>query len=238
MLAAAAESESETLRRAFEIAVEVRPSRGAAAAQPKLEAGDFTVSLGGNAVTVEEARPIAAGEWQILLYVDGLVAKHDELERAAAALEAAKAQLAALGPVTILVADTLIEPWVEDSTDLDELQSAFAELGEATFEPPSSRGPEFVAARRAMLLEQIGRRSWGKGARALLVIGDVNAERSAGGAKSGGGGSSAGAAGVDDPARRGALATAVAALGWVAMPLYVGAGRLHRGLAAGRGDRR
>ena len=60
-------------------------------------------------------RPIAAGEWQILVYVDGLAAKHDELERAAAALEAAKARLAALGPVTILVADTLVEPWVEDT---------------------------------------------------------------------------------------------------------------------------
>jgi hypothetical protein len=73
---------------------------------------------------------------RILIYVDGLAAKHDELERAAAALEAAKSQLAALGPVTLLVADTLIEPWIEDSTDLDELQSSFAELAEATFEAP------------------------------------------------------------------------------------------------------
>ena len=119
----------------FEIAVDVRAGANAAGAQPKLGAGDFTVSLDGHAVAVEEARPVAAGEWKILVYVDGLVAKHDELERAAAALEAAKERLASLGPVTILVADTLVEPWVEDTTDLDELQSAFAELGEATFEP-------------------------------------------------------------------------------------------------------
>ena len=115
--------------------MDVRAGANAAAAPPKLAAADFTVSLDGNAVAVEEARPIAAGEWRILVYVDGLAAKHDELERAAAALEAAKERLAALGPVTILVADTLIEPWVEDTTDLDELQSAFAELAEATFEP-------------------------------------------------------------------------------------------------------
>jgi Ca-activated chloride channel family protein len=234
LLAAAEKSESEPLRRAFEITVDLRPGTDSAGAPPALGAGDFTVSLGGNAVAVQEARPIAAGEWQILVYVDGLVAKHDELERAAAALEAAKARLAALGPVTVLVADTLVEPWVEDTTDLDELQSAFAELSEATFEPPSSRGGSFVASRRALLLEQIGRRSWGRGARALLVIGDVNAERSAGpspvgaggagAAKSAGAGSSAGSGGVEDPARRGALATAIAALGWVAMPLYVAAG--------------
>ena len=202
------------------VLVEVNGSSGAAGAS-RPTAADIEVTVDGAKVAVSELRTIAAGNWQVVVYFDALAATHEELERGAAALEAAKSELTALGPVTILVADTLVEPWIEDSTDLDEIQSAFAELSEATFEPPASRGGDFTASRRSMLLGQIARRPWGSGARALIVVGDANAERSSG---SGAAKSGAASGGTEDdpraPARRGELAAAVASLGWVAVPLH------------------
>jgi Ca-activated chloride channel homolog len=207
-MAAPAGPAGETPRRGHEIAVEARDGSGDASAQ--LDVAGVTATLAGEALAVTAARPIARGDWNVVIYVDGLAAGRDEIERSAAALEAAGAAIAALGPVTLLVADTLVEPWLEDATDADELRSSFAELAAATFEPPEQRPPDFAASRRALLLDQLGRRRWGSGPRALLVVGDVNGERAGGG----------GASPTDPAARRGELAAAVASLGWVALPFH------------------
>jgi VWFA-related protein len=202
-------------RRAFELTVEALDAAGRAPVA--LDPGSLDVAVGDAPAAVVDARPATAGEWEVVVYVDALASSSTELERAAAALEAASARLASLGPVTLLVADTLVEPWQERASDVDELRGSFAELGAATFEATEKRPPEFAAARRALLLDQLGRRPWGRGARVLLLVGDVNGERARQG-------STPDAASADAPARRGELAAAVAALGWVVLPFHLAGG--------------
>jgi VWFA-related protein len=198
-------------RRQLGVAIEVRDATGAAPAT--LAPGDLEVALAGAPATVTAVEPITAGGWSVLVYVDALAASRGELENAAAALEAVSPSLAALGPVTVVVVDTVAEPWVEDSRDADQLRDAFAELAASSFEAPDPR--RRAATRRGLLLDVMARRTApaGGGPRVALLVGDANRERIAGSDAFGG-----------EAAARGELAVAVAALGWVVLPLHLEGG--------------
>jgi hypothetical protein len=195
--------------------VEVQHSGGGPSS--RLDPGQLGAALGSEPAAVREVLAIPPGEWTVLVYVDTIAARAGEVARAAEALAAASAELAQLGPSTLVVADTLLDTWVDGSEDADELRESFEELAATSFpSPPGARAPD-VARRRELLLEELGRRPHGSGARLLVVVGDPNAERIAG----------SGDAGAGGPAGdRAAVAVQVAALGWVALPLHGLAGAM------------
>ncbi|MDX1384576.1 MAG: hypothetical protein R3190_13070, partial [Thermoanaerobaculia bacterium] len=126
MMAIAAVPPAGGAERVREVAVEVRDEAGRRPRSIAIE--DIRIFEGETEKEVLGIRPLARGDWHVLVYVDAFATRGSELEEASQLLAEMAERLVALGPVTLVVADELTEPWLEEETAAEEVRQALLEV--------------------------------------------------------------------------------------------------------------
>ena len=226
----------------------------------------LALAVGGREQTVESVRPLVAGEWNVLVYVDVPLSDHGTVLAASEALAGEAETLASLGNVRLVVADPAPVERVASTREALRLREELAAVGRemgphevvamrAEFRRALAIDPEMAAAyaplRAASEVELVRRqleRLLGVAAEgcagppcALLLVADGFDERPAdfylrSAARRPGG--AAGAEDLQPPSER--LSSHLAALGWTVLflPLRERGANVHRADASDSDDQR
>ncbi|MEE2775255.1 MAG: VWA domain-containing protein [Acidobacteriota bacterium] len=207
MLAVATSAQAQRQRT---ISAEVRGRDGGAVV---IAPTDLRVFEGQSRREVLRTETLEAGDWSVLVYLDAVAMGEDEQRDVADMLAEAAEELLRLGPVTLIAADTLVEPWLEGEDSVAAVRDALREAAVTSFDRPIGRPrAELASQRRALFIDTLVRYGDREGGpKVALVLGDVNGERDVGD--------------DDAQAERGLLAASAATLDWVVHPLHpAGAG--------------
>jgi hypothetical protein len=211
--------EEKVLVREIEAVVEV-PESMRESRRKALGPQDFQVTEDGRFRQVVKASPVMAGEagpWQLVIYVDRVLAEPETVFVTANALAQRAAQLTALGTVALVVADPAPRILLAETREPKMLEQALTDIAAqaerqrsasshaAPAQAPGAPVPEVVRRQQDQLVALLAGRSGG-GPRALVLVANGFDTST-----SGGGADSAKEAVAEEPGRT------LAAYGWITL---------------------
>jgi hypothetical protein len=211
--------EERVLVREIEAVVEI-PESLRESRRKALGPQDFQVTEDGRFRQVVKASPVMAGEagpWQLVIYVDRVLAEPETVFVTANALAQRAAQLTALGTVALVIADPAPRILLAETREPKMLEQALIDIAAqaerqraasshaAPGQAPAAPAPEVVRRQQDQLVALLAGRSGG-GPRALVLVANGFDTST-----SGGGADSAKEAVAEEPGRT------LAAYGWITL---------------------